>query len=81
MLDHKAHATFINFKLGVLLDRVVLLGFILFIALQTCWAKFRAKNNISTPASSALTLDLHQSHYVQTGNRHLHTVREKGMEH
>ena len=78
MLDHKAHAIFINLKVDVSLDHDVLLHFISFIALRTCWATFKVKNNIrSTPASSALTLVWHQSHYVQTANRHLHRKGER----
>ena len=78
MLDHKAHAIFINLKVGVSLDHDVLLRFVLFIALQTCWATFKVNNNIrSTPASSELTLVLHQSHYAQTTNRNLHCKGER----
>ena len=57
MLDHRSHAIFIDLKVGVSLDHGVLLCFVSLIALRTCWATFKAKNNIRiTPASSALTL-------------------------
>ena len=78
MLDRKALTIFIDLKVGVSLDHGVLLCFISFIVLGTCWEAFKAKNNVrSTPTSSALTLVLHRSHYAQTANRHLHCKGEK----
>ena len=66
--------SFINLKVGVLLDYDLLLCFISLLALQTCWATFQAQNNIrSAPASSALTLVLHRRHNARTTNRHLRT--------
>jgi len=48
---------------GVLLDHGVLLHFVSFLAVQTCWTTFQAKNNVRhTPANSFLTLVSHQSH-------------------
>ena len=52
----KAHASFINLKVGVSFDHDVSLCFILLL-LQTCWATFQVENNIrSSPASFAVTL-------------------------
>jgi len=67
----KVRASFINLKVGVLLDHGVSLCFVSLLALQTCWVTFQAKNNVrNIPASSALTVVLHQSHNARTANRH-----------
>ena len=65
----KVHASFINLKVG---NHGVSLCFVSLLAFRICWATFQANNNVrSAPASSALTLVLHQSHNVSTANRHL----------
>jgi len=78
-------ASFIDLKVGVLLDHGILLHFVSLIVLRTCWVTFQAKYNVrSAPSSSALTLVSHQSHNVCTANRHLcgtYAVREKRIEH
>jgi len=49
--------SFINLKLGLLPDRDILLFLTSLLAFQTCWATFKANNNVkSIPTSSALTL-------------------------
>ena len=46
----KACTSFIDLKVGVLLDHGALLRFV-----STCWAMLQAKNNVkNAPASSAL---------------------------
>ena len=53
----KAHASFINLKVGVSLNHDVSLCFVSLLNFRTCWATFQAKNNVrSTPGSSALAL-------------------------
>ena len=50
-------------------------------AFSSCCATFKVKNNIiSIPASSALTLVLHQSHNACTTNRLTYMAVKKGME-
>ena len=59
------------FNVGVSLDDVSL-QFVSLLAFRTCWETFQAENNVrSTPASSALTLVLHQSHDAHAANHHL----------
>jgi len=73
--------SFIDLKVGVSLDRGVLLCFISFLALQTLWETFQAKNNVkSAPASTALTLVPHQSHNARTTNCHLRGSGERNGE-
>ena len=56
----KACATFIDLKIGVLLDHDASLMHPLLLALRTCLATFQAGDNVrSTPTSSALTLVSH----------------------
>ena len=65
-------ASFIDFKVDVLLDNGALLCFILLLSLRARWAMFQVKNNIrSTPASSELTLVSYRSHNTHATNRHL----------
>ena len=67
------HASFIDLKVGVLLDHDVSLCFVSLLDLRC-----QAKNNVrSTPASSALILVSHQSHNRRTTNRHLRDCGER----
>ena len=51
----KEHTSFINLKVGVLLNHDVSLLFVSLLALQILWATFQAKSNARTAlASSAL---------------------------
>jgi len=53
----KVCTSFINFKVGVLLDRGVSLRLVSLLALRTCWETFQAKNNVrSSPASCSLEI-------------------------
>ena len=73
-----AHASFINLKVGVLLDHGVLLCLVSLLVVQTCWATLQAKNNVSSvPASSTLTLVSHRSHNAHTTNCHLRGKGER----
>ena len=66
-----ASDSFIDLKVGVLLDHYTLI----LLALQICWATFQNMCK-KCPASSTLTLVLHQNHSVHTTNHHLHSSEE-----
>jgi len=77
----KAHTSFIDLKVGVLLDHDVSLRFVSLLVFQTYSATFQAENSVrSTLAGSALTLILHRSHNAHTTNCHLYAAVEKGVE-
>ena len=74
----KAHASFINLKVGVTLDCNVSLRFVLLPALRILWAAFQAKNNVrNAPASSALTLVSYLGHNTHAANHHLCSSGER----
>jgi len=65
---------------GVLLNHGASLCFVSLVAFQTCLATFQAKNNVrSAPASSTLTLVLHQSHNARTTNHHQHNSGQRNI--
>jgi len=74
----KAHASFIDLKVGVSLNHGASLCFVLLLAFGQ-HSKQRI-NVRSAPANSALTLVSHQSHNAHTANCHLYAVVDKGME-
>jgi len=73
----KVYTSFINLKVGVSLDNGAPIHFASLLAFLTLLATFQAKKNVrSVPASSALTLILHQSHNARSTNRHLRGSRK-----